>query len=221
LIVGPPNSPTRLLLLSGSQRRDSYNTRLLQHLKPRLQLQSTVDVLAASEVDLPLFDQDLECEPAVQTRLAALHARVAACHGLVISSPEYNALPSPFLKNLIDWVSRLPHIDARFNNPFVDRPLLLCSASTGWSGGALGLPAARTLFACVGCVVVGDSICVPHAHQAWLQAPDGSAAYEFDPFFEDQIDAALARLLHLARARCRSAASGATTSEMSHPCPTC
>jgi len=196
--VGPPNSPTRLLLLSGSQRRDSYNTRLLQHLKPRLQLQSTVDVLAASEVDLPLFDQDLECEPAVQTRLAALHARVAACHGLVISSPEYNALPSPFLKNLIDWVSRLPHIDARFNNPFVDRPLLLCSASTGWSGGALGLPAARTLFACVGC-----------------------AAYEFDPFFEDQIDAALARLLHLARARCRSAASGATTSEMSHPCPTC
>jgi hypothetical protein len=44
---------------------------------------------------------------------------------------------------IVAWVSRLAHVDGRFDNPFCDHPLLLCSASTGRSGGAIAMPHAR------------------------------------------------------------------------------
>ena len=116
------------------------------------------------------------------------------CHGLVVASPEYNGQLTPFLKNLVDWVSRLSYTSSRFEPVFCDRPVLLCSASTGWSGGAVGLPHARSLFGYVGSVVVGDAITLPFADQAW------DADGEFlDPELQLRIDGATARILHLAR----------------------
>jgi len=190
----PHHGAPRLLLIPGSQRRESFNARLLAHLAQRLQGQCEVDLLDARDVDLPLFDQDLEGEPRVLGPVATLLRRIEASQGLIVASPEYNGQLTPFLKNLVDWTTRLPHIDASFANPFIDRPLLLCSASTGWSGGAMAIPSARALFGYVGCVVIGDTVCVPRADQAWTG--DG---YAFDPFFDDQVDASLERVLQLAR----------------------
>lgn len=184
-----------LLLLSGSRRRESYNGRLLRWLAGPLASRGDIDLVEAQQVDLPLFDQDLETDASVVRRVAALHARFARCDGIVVACPEYNGQPTPYLKNTIDWVSRLPHIDPAFENPFVDRPVLLCSASTGWSGGALALPHLRALFGYIGCVVIGDAICLPHADRLWTR--DG---YEFDPFFEAQTHEAVGRLLRLAGA---------------------
>jgi chromate reductase len=91
-------------------------------------------------------------------------------------------------------------VDGQFANPFLDRPLLLCSASTGWSGGALGMPHARALFAYVGCAVMDDSINVAHVAEAWT-----GTAFAFDPFFDAEIDGAILQIVRLA-----DAASGAT-----------
>lgn len=186
---------TTLLFVSGSQRRESFNSRLLQHLAQRLDGRCEIDLLQAAQVDLPLFDQDIEGSPEVMGRVASLHQRFKACHGIVVSSPEYNGQPTPYLKNLVDWVSRLAHVDTVFDNPFLDRPLLLCSASTGWSGGAVGLTHARALFGYVGCVVMGEAICVPYVEQAWT-----GDRYDFDLFFDDQIRSTTDRFLQLAQA---------------------
>jgi NAD(P)H-dependent FMN reductase len=195
----------RLLLVSGSQRRESWNTRLLDDLADRLAGMSGVacqiDLLAPREVDLPLFDQDIETDPAVLARVAALHARVRDAHGLLVASPEYNGQLTPWLKNLVDWVSRLAHVDPTVEPPFTDRPLLLCSASTGWSGGTLGLVHARALFGYVGANVIGDTLSLPHAEQAW-----SDFGYLFDEAFELRIDAALGRLLRLAGQRASASA---------------
>jgi chromate reductase len=190
---------TNLLLFSGSQRRDSFNTRLLryfaEHLKEHCKEPCILDMIEPHQIDLPLFNQDLEDSPAVIEPVIALHRRFSASHGMVVASPEYNGQLSAYLKNIVDWVSRLPHIDRRFDNPFIDRPVLLCSASTGWSGGAVALPQARALFGYVGGVVIGDSICLPYADQAWT-----GDSYLFDHFFDQHIRAATDRVVRLARA---------------------
>lgn len=183
----------RLLLVAGSQRADSLNARLLDNLAFRLNRHCDVDLLLPSQVDLPLFNQDLETRADVLGRVAAVHDRFCASHGLIVATPEYNGQLPPYLKNVIDWVSRLPYIDASHANPFIDRPILLCSASTGWSGGSLAIPHARALFGYVGGVVIGDTICIPQASQIWT-----SDGYAFGPEIDAQIDAALGRIARLA-----------------------
>ena len=158
---------TRLLLLCGSQRRASLNARLLDEVARLVPEGITLDMLPPNAVDLPLFDQDREEDPGVRARLAILHARFAAADALILASPEYNGLMTPYLKNLIDWVSRLPRLDAAAVNAFLDKPVLLCSATPGWSGGGVAIPALRTLFGHVGAIPFGETICLPYAAQAW------------------------------------------------------
>lgn len=186
---------TRLLLLSGSLRRDSLNTRLLQHLHPRLARHCTIDLLEPRQVQLPLFDQDHEHDADLFAHVSALHARIAASDGVLVASPEYNGQPPAYLKNLVDWVSRLGYIDGHSASPFCDRPVLLCSASTGWSGGAVAMPHARALFGYVGALVIGDTVPIPHADQAWQD----DTGFAFHPHYEERLDAATQRLVTQAR----------------------
>ena len=179
---------TTLLFMSGSQRRESFNSRLLANLAQRLEGRCLTDII--QPIDLPLFNQDLEDSPTIIGQVAALHQRIRAADGLIVASPEYNGQMTPYLVNIVAWVSRLAYYDSRFENPFCDRPLVLCSASTGHSGGAAGMSHARALFHYVGSLIVDDSICVPYAHEAWT-----GRGYEFDPFCEEQIDSVMARFL--------------------------
>ena len=172
----------QILLLSGSKRQESFNARLLDHIAGHIEntcVFLTVEPFAKS---LPLFNQDLENMPAVRTKVAELHQVFMACNGIVVASPEYNGQLTPYLKNMIDWVSRLAYIDSTFENPFVDKPVLLCSASTGSSGGAMGIPSARALFGYVGANVFGETLCLPFAQQAWTEV-----GYFFEDEFENRI----------------------------------
>jgi NAD(P)H-dependent FMN reductase len=189
----PATLGPRLLLIPGSQRTDSLNARLLADFALRLDGLCQTDMLWPGEVDLPLFNQDLETVPELIERVAALHRRIANSDGLIVASPEYNGQLSPYLKNLVDWISRLAYIDPQYGNAFVDRPTLLCSASTGGSGGALAIPHARALFGYVGCVVIGDTVCIAHADRSWT-----AEGYAFGTDANQQIDAALQRVLRLA-----------------------
>lgn len=155
----------KVLCVSGSPRNNSLNSALLQCVAGCLPPEVDLDILQPQQVALPLFNQDLESDAGVRGEIAKLHGRFRAASGFLIACPEYNGQTTPWLKNLVDWVSRLPWIDERFDNPFVDRPTLLCSASTGGSGGAVGIPSARALFGYVGCAVLGGSICAPYAER--------------------------------------------------------
>jgi len=156
-------------MCSGSQRRDSHHQNLLKHLASMLKDHVQVDLVAPGEIELPLFNQDLENDPEVQSRVLAAHARLMRADAFVIASPEYNGMLTPYLKNLIDWVSRMQIIKAETANAFADKPTLVCAVSTGWSGGAVGVSSAKTLLSYVGCQVMGSAITVPQVAQFWTQ----------------------------------------------------
>jgi chromate reductase len=174
----------RLLLFPASLRRHSHQRRLIDYLAMQMEGRCQIDILSAGDVTLPLFNQDLECVPEVSYAVQVLHDRFARADGIIVASPEYNGHVSPYLKNTVDWVSRLAHINPHFadHNPFRNKPLLLTSASTGWTGGVLGLQAARSIFSYLGSLVVPAQICLSHAEQALVED-----RYEFDPFFADHI----------------------------------
>jgi NAD(P)H-dependent FMN reductase len=163
---------------------------LLDHLAFSLQWQCAVDLVEPRSIGLPLFDQDLESDADVLKSLTKLHQRFTACSGIIVACPEYNGQATPLLKNTIDWVSRLAHIDTRFDNPFLNKPVLLCSASTGWGGGALVIQNLRSLFGYLGAVVMGPSIGIARSHDQWTV--DG---FEFDGATDCQIEDALSALL--------------------------
>ncbi|MDE1917154.1 MAG: NAD(P)H-dependent oxidoreductase [Sphingomonadales bacterium] len=158
------------LLLCGSQRAGSLNARLLDELARHIPPGHGIDRVMPGEIRLPLFDAALEQDPALQRHLRDLHQRFVRAQAFIIASPEYNGMMTPFLKNLIDWISRLPWLDPAAVNAFLDKPVLLCSATPGWSGGALGLVPLRGLLAYVGAVPFGEAITLPHAAQAWDNA---------------------------------------------------
>lgn len=176
---------TQFLLFPASLRQDSHQRRLLGHFAPILLRHGTVDILPPSEIDLPLFNQDLEHEPAIRSRLRALHARFRAASALVVATPEYNGHVPAYLKNTLDWVSRLPRLEP-VANALQDKPVLLASASTGWSGGLLGLRDARSIFSYLGGLVFARQICVCDAEQ-WRQGDGFSFAPDFAAFIETTI----------------------------------
>jgi NAD(P)H-dependent FMN reductase len=129
-------------------------------------------MLKADAVDFPLFNQDLEHNPTVLNNIERIYQRFLSADGLVVVTPEYNGSVSPYLKNTVDWVSRLPRIlGGDYPNPFYHKPILLACATAGSSNGQLGMQSARNVFAYLGGWVVPEQISVPFAQEAW--ADDG------------------------------------------------
>jgi chromate reductase len=94
---------SRVIALSGSLRRASFNTALLrlavEMAPPGLELE------VESIRDIPLYDGDVDAQgqpPAV----VALKEKIAAADGLLLATPEYNYSLPGVLKNTIDWLSR-------------------------------------------------------------------------------------------------------------------
>jgi len=149
-----------------------------------------VDMLDAAAVDFPLFNQDLENNPEVLANIDHIFQRFLNADGLIVVSPEYNGSVSPYLKNTVDWISRLPRVLAgpEHPNPFYHKPMLLACATAGASNGLLGMQSARNLFAYLGGWVLPEQIALPYAQEAW--ADDGSLN---DPYVSDYIQQTLDR----------------------------
>jgi len=151
------------MLITGSLRKNSCNTKLLRYLESLLPGNFTVDFLGSDALALPLFNEELENELEYKLECEKIHARFGSAQGFLIATPEYNGLITAYLKNTIDWVSRLSYIDSSKLNPFLDKPALLCSASTGHRGGSHATSNARDLLSYVGVNAIGGSICINHA----------------------------------------------------------
>lgn len=135
---------TRLLGISGSLRAGSFNTALL-HAASEL-VGEGVELEVATLHGIPLYDGDAETRDGIPDAVQALKAKVKACDGLLLATPEYNnAMPGVF-KNGIDWLSR-PAKD--IPDVFGGRAVALLGASPGGFGTVLGqnawLPVLRTL----------------------------------------------------------------------------
>jgi chromate reductase, NAD(P)H dehydrogenase (quinone) len=112
-----------LLGICGSMRKASLNRALLDVVRESLPAHARMSVYG--ELDLPIFNSDLEDPPAV----VQLKAAIAAADGVVFSVPEYNYSIPGGLKNALDWVSRPPQ-----SSPMRGKPVGLVGAATGMSG---------------------------------------------------------------------------------------
>ena len=115
----------KLLTISGSLRKGSYN---------RMLLRAAADAFGPAEVTdadlhLPLYDGDLEDAEGIPDKVQTLADQISAADAIVIASPEYNKGIPGVLKNALDWVSRVP------GNVLKNKPVVVVSAAAGRTGG--------------------------------------------------------------------------------------
>ena len=114
----------KIAVFVGSLRQDSFNKKLA-HAIETLAPEGTEFEYA--DLDLPLFNQDLEADfPAKATQLKQL---VEGADGVLFVTPEYNRSFSGVLKNAIDWASR-----PWGKNSFAGKPAAIAGASIGVLG---------------------------------------------------------------------------------------
>jgi len=158
-IASPVPGKIRILGLSGSLRRQSFNTALL------LAAQSLggdgIEIDRVTLHGIPLYDGDFEQEFGIPKSVEDLKARIMACDALLIATPEYNNSMPGVLKNAIDWLSRPPGDASRiFNN----RPLAVIGASPSGFGTVLSQNAWLPVFRTLGCRQwAGDRLMVARA----------------------------------------------------------
>src|SRR4051812_10910421 len=95
--------PARLLGISGSIRRQSYCTAVLDTLRDRLNGKADLTLFPLN--DIPPYDPDLDSQNTPPSTRAMREA-IAGSDGLIVISPEYNYGMSGVLKNALDWASR-------------------------------------------------------------------------------------------------------------------
>lgn len=119
-------SPVKILGMSGSLRKGSYNTAALRAAGELLPEGMTLETIGLG--DLPHYDDDVRLKaypPVVQH----FRDRIAAADAVLFVTPEYNYSVSGVLKNAIDWASRPP------DQPLLWKPCAMISASGSLLGG--------------------------------------------------------------------------------------
>jgi chromate reductase, NAD(P)H dehydrogenase (quinone) len=186
----------RVLGISGSLRRDSYNSGLLR---------AAADVLP-SGVELEVFDglkaippydadDDVDVAPAP---VRELREAIAGADAVLIATPEYNASVPGVLKNALDWASR-PHA----TNPLRGKPAAVVGTSTGMFGAVWAQSDARKVLSTIGARVVDRELPVPEAAERFdadgrLRDPEVEA--QLSELLVDLAEAVEAREAALARA---------------------
>lgn len=119
--------PITVLGISGSLRKQSYNTAALE---AAMELAPPGMTLVKADIsDLPLYNQDLHTDvfPDVVERF---RQQIHAADALLFVTPEYNYSIPGVLKNAIDWASRPPA------QPFAGKPAAIMGVSPGAIGTA-------------------------------------------------------------------------------------
>lgn len=114
-------SDIKLLGIAGSLRKASANRGLLRAAQSVLPAGVTLEI--ADLLDVPFYNADLTEVPASVQRIAR---QASEADGFVFACTEYNYSMAPALKNILDWISRLP--DTTILN---DKPAALMGAGGG------------------------------------------------------------------------------------------
>jgi chromate reductase len=136
-----------IIAISGSLRKDSFNTALLRNLQALAPADMSITI--ADIRGLPLYSQDDEgAYPAVAQ---ALKDKIASADGIIFATPEYNRSIPGVLKNAIDWVSR-PY----GQNSFAKKPVLVAGVSVGKIGTAIAQSHLRQILIHLDMQVIGQ-----------------------------------------------------------------
>jgi chromate reductase len=175
----------RVLVISGSSRRESLNTRLARLAAAAL-TQDTATVV--NDLDrVPYYNGDVEAAglpaPVVELRRA-----VADADAVVIVTPEYNGTVPGLLGNAVDWLSRPPG-----NSVLQGKRVVVLSASPSRYGGIRAASHLRTVLGHIRADVAPQGLSVARAPQ---RLGDSSA----DPDLVTELAKVLDEALHPAPA---------------------
>src|SRR6266567_4930624 len=117
----------RILGLSGSGRRGSYNVALLEAAKELAPESVAFETFDISK--FPLYNQDLES--IMPTQVQDFKRKIRESDAILFATPEHNYTITAVLKNAIEWGNRPPN-----DNSWDSKPAAIMSASSGPRGGA-------------------------------------------------------------------------------------
>jgi chromate reductase len=186
----------KILVLSGSLRTGSYNTRLAALTAKELTLaEADVTRISLGDYPLPIYDADLEANAGMPDMAVKLKQMFGAHQGVFIATPEYNASVTPLLKNAIDWVSRVREKNEPTLAAYKNRAFALGAASPGPYGGMRSLMAMRQVLE-LGCgaLVIPEQLSVANAADAFDDMDDFK-----DKRYANQLKNVTRRLIEVAR----------------------
>jgi len=148
----------KVLGISGSLRRDSYNRSLLLAASGLLSDDVEFELYDGLKA-VPPYDEDDDVDPA-PAAVAHLRDAIAGADAVFFATPEYNASIPGQLKNAVDWASR-PLATSVLRN----KPVAVVGASTGAFGAVWAQAELRKVLATAGARVVEGEVAVGHAHE--------------------------------------------------------
>lgn len=122
-----PKPRIKILGISGSGRKGSYNTALLEAAKELAPENVLLEIYDVSK--LPLYNQDLD--ETMPPSVKEFKRKIREADAILFASPEHNYTVTAVLKNAIEWGNRPPG-DASWDG----KPAAMMSASSGARGGA-------------------------------------------------------------------------------------
>ena len=186
----------KILVMSGSTRTGSHNTRLAALAAKELTLlDAEVTRISLQDYPLPIYDADHDARAGQPANAVKLKHMIQAHHGIFIASPEYSASVTPLLKNAIDWVSRVREKGDPTYAAYKGRVFAISAASSGRAGGLRSLIALRQILE-LGCgaLVIPEQVSIPMADQAFDDMDN-----IVDTGTANLLRAQLARLVDMAR----------------------
>lgn len=134
---------SKIIAFTGSNSSNSVNEQLLKSATNEL-TDFDVEHIDLRDYELPIFGVDIEAE-GIPANATALAEKLEKAEGYVIATPEHNGSTTAFLKNTMDWLSRI-------NRKYLgeNTPVLVLSTSPGPGGANTAAKELAGKFAWVG-----------------------------------------------------------------------
>ncbi len=171
-------SHTQIAVVVGSLRRDSFNRKLASGMAKLAPADFSFQQVQIG--NLPLYNQD---DDGIQSdQVKQLKSEIAASHGLLFVTPEYNRSIPGVLKNAIDHASR-PY----GQNAWAGKPAGVMGASIGAIGTSMAQQHLRNILAYLDVPTMGQPEAFIHAKEGLFDA-DGNIGADSKKFLQAWMD---------------------------------
>lgn len=134
----------KIIAISGSLRKSSYNTYLLHAAQSLIAAGFNIEIVTLNAISP--YNYDIEINEGIPTAVITLKDKIITADALLLSTPEYNNSIPGVMKNAIDWLSRPPEdIPKTFHNKKVG----LIGAGASRLGTAFAQTAWLPIFRCL------------------------------------------------------------------------
>jgi chromate reductase len=189
----------RILGISGSLRRGSYNTALLRHAHEFFEREGVEFEIDDELRSIPPFDED--CEENEPIAVAQFRDTVARADAVLFATPEYNSSIPGELKNGLDWLSR-----PLATNPIRNKPVAVIGASIGAFGAVWAQAELRKVLSAMGARVLEGDVAIGHVADRF-----DSQGLLKDPNLEEELADVVRALIVEALARDEAAVGSSET----------